>query len=365
MKFRIRYADQVVGVFVIVAFAALAVILLAVGSSQRWFARDYNYQTLFPSGAGLSVGTQIQLKGFQIGRITSIRLNGKNEAETSFVIYDNFVDRVRENSLLEFVTSPIGLGSQLLFHPGKSDKRLPERSFIPSFDTPEGRRLVAEGLVDRPPKDDTITRLMSNVNPLIENINATVVQLEKTISLVNGAIEGSGSGPVSDSMKQLSSTLAGVDSLVNQLNGVLSETGPRVNTVTAAVEQSVPRLLKDVEASVSSVNTITANLAKTSQAVADPTGLVPRLIDPSGAMFGHINSSLAQVEATVGNLNRATASFADQMPRIVATLDEVRGAIDQAQAVLEGLRNNPLLRGGISERVQSSSLPSAGRTTDF
>ncbi len=365
MKFRIRYADQVVGVFVILAFAALAAILVAVGSKQRWFARDYYYETMFPSGSGLSVGTPLLLKGFQIGRIHSIYLNERNEAETVFVVYDDFVDRVRENSLLEYVTSPIGLGSQLLFHPGKSDMRAEERSFIPSLETPEGRRLVSEGLVDRPPKDDTITRLLSNVNPLVENINATVVQLEKTISLVNGAMAGTGSGPVADSLTELASTVAGVDDLIAQLNGLLAETTPRVNAVAAEVEKSIPSLLRDAESSAASVNTITANLAKTSGALADPTGLVPKLVDPSGTMFGHINKSLAQVEATVGNLNRATASFADQMPRIVATIDEVRVAIEQAQSVMEGLKNNPLLRGGISDRVEASSLPSSGRTTDF
>ncbi len=368
MKFRIRYADQVVGVFVILAFVALAALLVSVGSKQRWFARDYRYESRFSSGSGLSVGTPILLKGFQIGRIESIRLTELNEAAASFVVYDTFIDKVRENSLLEYVTSPIGLGSQLLFHPGKSAERAPEHSFIPSFDTPEGKRLADSGLVDRPPKDDTITRLLSSVNPLVENVNATVVQLEKTLSLVNGAISGQGGGPVAVAIGQAAETVAGVNTLVAGMNDVVKTTAPRV-------EESLPRLLADLEASAGSVSAIVANLEKTSASLADPTGAIPKLLDPQGSLkmllddngklFKHVDNSFAYIESSLGNVSRATGSLADQVPRIVAVVEELRTALTQAEAVMEGLKNNPLLKGGISERVEPAAAPSVDRTTDF
>lgn len=375
MKFRIRYADQVVGVFVILAFVALASLLVAVGSKQRWFARDYRYESRFASGSGLSVGTAIILKGFQIGRIESITLTEANEASVVFVVYDTFVDRVREHSLLEYVTSPIGLGSQLLFHSGKSEIRAPERSFIPSYDTPEGRRLAEAGLVDRPPKDDTITRLLSNVNPLVENVNAAVVQLERTISLVNAALAGQGGGPVADTLKSASGAVAGVNELVSDLNRAVDATMPRVDRVVAEVEGAVPELLDKLETSMASVSSITANLERMSASLADPTGLVPKLLDPKGSvktflndndrLFRRVDNSLAQMEGSLGNLNRATAGLADQMPRITAIVEQARAALEKAEDVMEGLKNNPLLRGGISERVEPSAAPAGDRTTDF
>lgn len=375
MKFRIKFADQVVGSFVILAFVALAALIVSVGAQQRWFARDFRYESRFPSGFGLAVGTPLLLKGFQIGRIESISLTERNEATVVFVVYDTYVDRVRENSLLEFVTSPIGLGSQLLFHPGKSGEPAPERSFIPSFETPEGRRLVDAGLVDRPPKDDTITRLISNVNPLIENINATVVQLERSLALVNGALSGQGTGPVAETLDDAAGTVAGVNRLVAQLNAVLEETAPRVNRIAAEAESSLPALLGDVEASVRSVAGITANLEKTTASLADPTGAIPKLLDPkgsiklllddSGRLFSRVDNSFAQVEAALGNVNQATASLAGQMPRITAVVEDVRTALKQAEDVMEGLKNNPLLRGGISPRVDAGAAPSGGRTLDF
>ncbi|OHE62527.1 MAG: hypothetical protein A2Y36_04015 [Treponema sp. GWA1_62_8] len=309
-------------------------------------------------------------------------LNEKNEVETVFVVYDTYEDKVRMNSLLELVTSPIGLGSQLLFHPGKSETKAAERSFIPSFDTVEGKKLVEQALVDRPPKDDTITRLLSNVNPLVENINMTVIQLEKSLQLVNATLAGTGGGPVASALDSASKAVAGVNDLVAGVNAAVGTTGPRVDNIVAGIEDSLPRLLERAEQSAKSVKetadsiaTIGENLRQTSEAFKDPTGLVPRLLDPQGSLktflndgdrlFDKVDGSLAQIEGALGNLEGTTSVLSDQMPRIAATIEEARSAIVKAQDVLEGLKNNPLLRGGIPERVEPQAAPTSLRTTDF
>ena len=382
MKFRIKYADQVVGIFVILAFALLALIMVAMGSRQRWFARDYKYFSRFTTSAGLSAGTPLLYKGFQVGRIVRVRLNDENVVDVNLVVFDAYADRVRENSLLELVTSPIGLGSQLLFHPGRSTELQKENTFIPSLDTPEGQRLVALDLVDRPPKDDTIARLMANVNPLVENVNSTIVQLEKMLVQVNGAISGEGSGPIADAMVDAAASVAGVKDIIDQVNTVMGSSTPRVSRMMADVEASLPDLLARVEESAESVMAITKsvevigkNFEQTSDALRDPTGLVPKLIDPKGSLktflddnnqlFDRVDNSFAHIEKALGNLEGTTATLSTQMPRIVSTIDEARSAIVKAQDVMEGLKNNPLLKGGIPERVDPQAAPTSLRTTDF
>jgi phospholipid/cholesterol/gamma-HCH transport system substrate-binding protein len=346
MKFRIRYADQVVGAFVLLAFALATLIIVAVGSKQRWFARDIIYTSRFSSGAGLNSGTSITLKGFQIGRIQTVCMNDNNEAEVVFVVFDNYRDKVMENSLLELVVSPIGLGNQLLFHQGRSELLAEPGSFIPSYETPEGKRLVDLDLVARPPKDDTISRLLSNLNPLLENINAAVLRLDQTLDGVNGP------------------------------------SGTRIANIMDNVEESVPRVFSDVEDSLAtlqqtleSIAVIGKNLEKTSEVLSDPTGLVPKLLDPKGSLatllddsdrlFNSVEASLQGVDASIGNLRSSTAILVEQMPRLASTLDEARKAIIMAQDVMEGLKNNPLLKGGISERTDARAAPTSLRDTDF
>ncbi len=368
MKFRIRYADQVVGAFVVLAMTLLAVIIVVLGARQRWFARDFTYNSRFPSSTGVAVGTPLLYKGFQIGRIHSVHLNEADEVDVEFIVYDTFAEKVRENSLLELVTSPIGLGSQLLFHQGKSEVALPEGAFIPSFDTPEGLRLVDEELVDRPPKDDTITRLISNVN-------ATIVELEKALSQINKAMAGTGSGPIADAMADAAKSVEGVKILIGQVNSTLSDTAPELNRIVAEVDATLPSLLKSVDDSMASVAVMGKNFEQTSEALKDPTGLIPRLLDPKGSLktflddgdvlFNRVDNSLAAVEKSLGNLEGTTATLAAEMPRIAATIDEARTAIVGAQDVMEGLKNNPILRGGIPDRVEPQAAPTSLRNTEF
>lgn len=375
MKFRIKYADQIVGLFVILAGLLLVFILILAGGKQRWFSRDYRFTSQFNSGSGIPVGTPILYKGFQIGRIERIRLNQMNTVDVSLIIYHEYRDRVTENSLLELVTSPIGLGNQLLFHPGKSNQLLEEGSFIPSFDTPAGRSLVESGLVERPPKDDTITRLLSNVNPLVENINATVVALEKTLTILNSALEGKGSGPLAETVQDVATAVGEIRVLTQNLSKIVQETTPTIRSALQETGTRIPRVLSDIEQTTASLASISKNLESTSVALRDPTGLIPRLLDPQGSLktllndnnqlFNRIDSSLAQIEQALTNLQGATAILASQMPRIAATIDDARSAIVSAQDVLEGLKNNPLLRGGIPERIDPKAAPTGLRNGDF
>ncbi len=61
MKFRIRFAHQIVGIFVLLAILGIAAILILLGINQRWFAKDYYFWSTFRSAGGLSVGMPIRL----------------------------------------------------------------------------------------------------------------------------------------------------------------------------------------------------------------------------------------------------------------------------------------------------------------
>jgi phospholipid/cholesterol/gamma-HCH transport system substrate-binding protein len=230
------------------------------------------------------------------------------------------------------VTSPIGLGTQLLFHPGKGDKLAEPGSFIPLADSEEGKDLVERGLVDIPVKDDTITRLLAGVNPLIENANKTVVTVNRTLTEINRALAGESSGPLG--------------SIVNDASGA-----------------------------VANIQRISKNLEATTDAIRDPTGLVPRLLDAKGSiktilddkneLYNSINGSLVEMQKTLKNLQDITGSLSDEMPSIAVTLDESRTAIKQAQDVLIGLKNNPLLKGGIPDRVERQPQSQSMREGQF
>ncbi|HOZ72321.1 MAG TPA: MlaD family protein [Spirochaetales bacterium] len=364
MKFKIKFADQIVGLFIIVALAFFAVIVVLIGANQRWFAKDYRFVTSFPSAAGVAPGTSILMKGFTIGKIDKLRLNADNAVDADFHIYDTYYDKVREYSILELTVSPIGLGSQLLFHPGTGEARLEEGAFVPTADSIQGQSLIDQELVVIPPKDDTITRLLANVNPLLENTNKTIVTVNRTLTEVNRALAGQSSGPLGDIVGDVSVAAAALPGAMAGVGGIVGD-----------VESRVAILLDQAGSLLAELETIAGNLAATTEAVRDPTGLVTTLLDPSGsiktflddddALYKKVMSIVGEADKAVRSLQGIITGLNGEMPKIAGLLNETKAAIKQAQDVLEGVKNNPLIRGGVTERVEQESLYSAMREGSF
>jgi phospholipid/cholesterol/gamma-HCH transport system substrate-binding protein len=357
MRFRIKHADKVVGFFVLLAVLVMAAGIVFLGANQRWFSKDIRFTTRFTSAAGASPGTAIMMRGFQVGKVTRVKLNDQNQVDADFVIYDNYYPKVRVNSVLELVTSPIGLGTQLLFHPGKDDALIPPGSSLPLADSDEGRDLIDQGLVDIPVKDDTVTRLLAGVNPLIENANKTVITINRTLTEINRAIAGQSSGPLGSIVTSASDAAASTDKMVADISAQAKGLVAKANDL------------------VLSVNAITKNLEATTEAMRDPTGLVPKLLDAKGSLktllddknvlYDSINVSLGELQKTLKNVQDISGSLNDQMPTIAVTIDEGRTAIKQAQDVLTGLKNNPILKGGIPARTEQVPLSQSLREGNF
>ena len=353
MRFRIKHADKIVGLFVIIAALFLAVGIILLGANQRWFSKDIRFTTRLASAAGASPGTAIMMRGFQVGKVTKVSLNAANQVDAEFVIYDDYYPKVRIDSLLEIVTSPIGLGTQLLFDPGKGDSLMPAGSFIPLADSDEGRDLIEQGLVDIPQKDDTITRLLAGINPLIENANRTVVTINRTLTEINRALAGQSSGPLGSIVTKASDAVSNADGMI------------------ADVSSQATQLVSKANGLVDSVDVIAKNLEATTAAIRDPTGLIPRLLDAKGslktflddknALYDSVDGSVVELQKTLKNIQDISASLNGQMPSIALTIDEGRAAIKQAQDVLIGLKNNPLLKGGIPEHPERQPLSQSMR----
>ena len=134
-------------------------------------------------------------------------------------------------------------------------------------------------------------------------------------------------------------------------------------------------LVKKANALVDTINAISKNLEGTSEAIRDPTGLVPKLLDAKGslktilddknALFDGISGSIAELQKTLKNIQDVSASLKGDMPAIAVAIDEGRTAIKQAQDVLTGLKNNPILKGGIPARTEQVPLSQSLREGSF
>jgi phospholipid/cholesterol/gamma-HCH transport system substrate-binding protein len=340
MKFRVRFAEQVVGAFILLAILGVGAALVLLGLNQRWFARNYSFWSRFSSAEGLSAGMPLKLKGFEIGRVDRIRLGSDNLVDMEFYVFDTYYEKVLPGSVLELFSSPLGLGTGLEFHPGAGGSApLPEFSFIPSTDLEEGRRLLAKEAATAPAGKDPIAMLLAQVEPVLREIDATAAAIHAVADTLNGGLQGRGTGPLASSLNDVAVTTK------------------RVNAILAELE------------------TISANLAVTSAGLREPTGLAKRLLNPKGsvatllddnnALYNQILKSLQDLRSTIAQLAEFTRFVNSTQPQILALLEQGRSTLDQGQDVLEAVKNNPLLRGGIPPKRPQQTTFQSYRDEDF
>lgn len=326
MRFRIRYSDQIVGISVVFALAAMIFVIFMLGSNQRWFSRNYYYKTYLDSASVLSVNLAVQYKGFTIGRVKSFNLDTDNRVEISFYIYDTYIDKVKYGSLVDLNISPVGLGNQFQFYPGKGNTAIAEGETIPVLKSPDGQRIVQTGFADPPKQEDGINLLLSQANSVMENLNATLVT-------VTSAFQGTDKSSLGRTLSGLENTVGSIKTLPDTLNTTLAGVQP---------------ILSDVKS--------------LSSQLADPQGLVGSTLAGKGDVYTNLVATLQSISASLHNVERMTDLLPSQVPGLVS---ELRTVIISAEDTITALNNNPLLKGGIPQKVQVQSGATNPRNVTF
>jgi phospholipid/cholesterol/gamma-HCH transport system substrate-binding protein len=375
MKFKIRFAEQIVGFFVLLAIVGVAVILIFIGINQRWFARNYEYLSKFASGDGLSVGMPIMLKGFEIGKVAKISLTTADEVDIVFTIHDTYYDRVRPNSVLELASSPIGLGVSLKFHPGKDPgSPMAEDSFIPTTDSPEGRALIEAGKVVLPKGEDVIGSVISKLNPILDETRSAISQIRRVATSLEAAFSGQG-GPVGTMVADLSQTPAKVNRTIDDVTVKITTLLDKITVISDNLQDISVKTRGVIGDLSTNLDDISQNLKDMTGDLKNTQGLAKRLLDPKGSIDTFLNDSNAlynQVDTAIKSANGIITqirSFVDFVngtrPQVSSILEKGRDTLDTAKDVLEAAKNNPLLKGGVPARVEQTTPLNSYRQEDF
>ena len=309
MKFKIRYADQIVGIFSLAALLGLVLLVFTIGAQQNWFVKKNYYYTMFDSGTNLKTGMDLTYKGFSIGKIKKIELEG-NQVRADYFILEEYAAYVKGGSLVQLSVSPIGLGSAFNFLPGAADTEIPSGSEIYRIDSRQGMKIIEE-------KKNRITVSEDRITALMDQAQMFIGVLTRLAGEVNNAITGRGDSP-------LTHTVGNIEEITKNL-GVL-----------------------------------TANLQ-------NPDGMVPKLLGNEMAteltdVFTNITAITNQL-VTIGE--NADSLVADAVPQVDTALTQVNTLLVQVQDVLEGVKNNPLIKGGVPDRSNTPAATLQLRRTDF
>ena len=326
MKFKIRFADQIVGIFIILSIVALAVVIVFLGKSQRWFAKDIFFSTVLPSAGGLSKNMAVQYKGFAIGSVKNFHLTDNDNVEVIFSIHEEYRDRAKKGSIVELQVSPVGLGNQFLFYAGKGGV-LEEGAFIPPFGSAQARELERQGLVEDFQRDDSISVLVSRINSILGNVDVALG-------------EGTDATEIGNIIGSLNKTLAGVEVLPNSLDNTINDIRLQLRPILA------------------NINALTTELN-------DPDGLIYTVLDTDKDVYTNLVKILGSVTSLLDNLDKTVAFIPSQLPQVAGLLMDLRVTMKSAEDALTALTNNPLLKGGVPDRKESHNPDASPRNIRF
>lgn len=269
MTFKFRYFDKIVGFFVLFGLLCLLLIVILMGSEQRWFEGTVQLHTFFDRGEDLANGMDVKIKGITVGKATRIALNEKNRIRVDFKIYNQFLDRVKsDSSILLETPSPLG-GGYLSVALGKSVTTVTDGQFLPSEHEEYVKQLLASKQIERP---NSITTIINDVAELIQDLGTKLKPTLTHLEILTGDINERG----------LINALLKEPAYTQSFQGIManvSKVSSDLSTLSAQLRSSSPQIQSIIDDAQRSLNEVTGIVS----GVQDFLGTTPgRTTTPGG-----------------------------------------------------------------------------------
>lgn len=340
MAFKFKHANRIVGIFVFSALALLVGGLILVAMQQKVFVKKYTFRALFLDAEGLSSSTSINFKGYEIGRITDFRLNDQNLIDAEFYVVEEYRGKLVENSALNKAKNPLTGTSKIELLQGPDLTRvLPEGSLIPSINVPDGRRLVELGLVEK--TGDPIASMVANLDQFLDNLNRD--------NNVRGGAVFRAMVNLANAAEKLDQTLLEVTTTVEKLN---REYRPGDGQLFTAINR-LTLLAEELDRTADQVNQTLSKADVLIENYQSPDELAVKMIDPTREkLITPVSELMIKLNRTMEEMNDLLNFVNTRQPELADLILQGRTTIQTAKKTLEGVNNNPLIRGGITPQPQ-------------
>ncbi len=324
MNFKFKHTEKIVGFFVLLAIIVLIAGAVMVAISKQMFVKTYPFKTTLSDASGLSTSTPLFFKGYEIGRVDSFDFNEYNFIDVSLGVYEKYLSKLVKGCAIYRQSNPVtGETSLVLLTPmvaavqaSKGRNRLPDGTEIPSLDTLAGQKLLEDGLVEK--SGDSVSLIFDEAKAFFSHLR-TEFKLKKD-SFRN----------VFEQMAAFSKSLADnraifdyLEQLLNPQNGPVFRTIQRFSNISGRLEKTVIKLEK----------------------------LMDNYKNPDGLILKMMQLDRKQLQDTIKHINSNLLALQEMLASIKSQSPMIAELMERTRKTLESLNNNPLLRGGISDRT--------------
>lgn len=293
--FKIRHLEKFVSVFVFLALFFLATMGIFLAKQKKIFSKKKNFYTVIQSIEKIEPGMEVILRGpnVPIGKIDGFSITKNNEVRIDFFIYQEYEERIRENSVIVFSAPLLGIIGNFKIEITSGDAYYPmvkKDDIVPSNQMMEGIFLLS---MQKKEKDEEEIPLISKLNPLLDNLTTNL-------------------DPKGPLMSNITSLLYHLNIFTLQLNqgGVFSVMG------SPALKSNLERMTENINYLLASSDSLVNN---------------------------NVKAVLNDVNVLLHNLKRTTDTVNYNLPKTLSSLNAIMFRLEK---IVSNLESSPLLGGG-------------------
>ena len=293
---RLRYADELVGLLVILALALFVAAALEAGVLTQWFRPTLTLRIVLPEqgSAGLSPGSDVEVLGTKAGEVRRVVINPDQQMYAEADIEDQAEPFIRRDSVA-IIRKRFGVAGAAYLDIA--------RGHGPALDW---HFAVIQATTERDPTESIgtlIDQVRAKVFPVLDNLDHASQSLS---DILDGIKKGQGSLGrllVDDSLE------GEAEQVVTSLHDSLDKLGPIMDNLhqasqnvtaltqeTASNQTGLPALLQHVDRNLESVQALLQDLSKTSQRL-------PAIATTIQSGTANLPSLLTQMQQTLHNLD--------------------------------------------------------------
>lgn len=291
-----------IGIVTVVTIVA-AICVFGFLKGKNIFKNTAEYYVVYDNVGGLAISSPVEVNGFQVGVVQSIRFLDATSGKLLVVLSvdNNFQLPINTVAEVKPVSIIAGMKVQLKYGEGPG--------FYSSKDTLQGTLNAS-----------IITTLEEDIDPILDNFTSVVARLDSVVGAVSTLLSPTFIKDVNHIGSNLEATTASLNNLIadkeNEIDGIIENLGSFVNMLAENTEE---------------LNSTFTNLASISDSIA---------VSDLTTTINNLKTTLEGTITLLGNLNSGEGS-AGQLLTDETLYNSLNETVTSLNLLLEDLNNNP------------------------
>jgi ABC-type transporter Mla subunit MlaD len=380
---KLRYANQFVGAFILLVVGLLFVGMVVLIRSKNWLTPKVQIVAYLPEDElnGLQVNTPVQILGERVGKVTDITYETKQSAELEAWWSPN------ERPPTQFLRVDIEVAAEAIKRLGPMTPRIYVRRRMAGvgdvyLELMRGRD-SRDFYVIQPEKSAqdeirTMTELMGEVQRDFEIIRQTLERSSANFDESNSDIIKTSQRvrELSESLLELTPKLPRLADSVEQTSDDMRITSERVRKLSDSlleVTPKLPQIAESVERTSEDMRVTSERFRETTKEISQSNRQLQNVLSDAEEVSPRLLPIAKQTEQLLQTSQVVADRLKDESESLPGTVNEFRDTMDgfqdtvgDAQEVIDGLRQNWLIRRHVDQPEQPSRVsPSKVRVGGF